>query len=125
MKKNKQIPFGYLPEDEEEVLRDYIDYIENDNQKSNEMDKKNTITITIAGKTKVGKSTITKIINDALTQHGIETELSDEVLFDYNGSEDRFNETLNVFFDKRIKSIKNKSKVVLKNIQLGLDFSNN
>ena len=82
----------------------------------------NEIKITIVGQTKVGKSTITKIIYDALKQHGIKTELSNEVLFDYGGDERIFNERLSMFSDKRIGAVKNKSKIVLHEIQANMDI---
>lgn len=88
------------------------------------MSNKNSITVNIVGHATVGKSTITKIIYDALKQHGIEVELSDETLLDFQ-NEYNFNEIMNEFKEKRIKAVKNKSKITLNEVQLGPDSLHN
>jgi energy-coupling factor transporter ATP-binding protein EcfA2 len=80
------------------------------------MGKKNVITVTVTGQAGVGKSTIAATIAGILQEADLDVEISPEVYEDY-GTEDNFFESIEKNYLVRMDAIKEKSKIVLKQVQ--------
>jgi thymidylate kinase len=76
---------------------------------------KNEITITIAGIANCGKSRITYLIKDMLKEKGFEVKFESDL--DYR-CEKTFDQIMTSNLNESISSIKNKTKIKIKNQQL-------
>ena len=72
------------------------------------------IKITIAGETNTGKSRITYLIKEALLSKGFIVEFED---FDF-GNGNNFDKAMSINFDKTINTIKEKTKIIIEQVQL-------
>jgi len=79
---------------------------------------KNTVKITIEGRTKSGKSRIAYIVKEMLKVHGFKVEF--DPLPDFSNEMD-FNRTMRSNLDEACEAISQETKIVVEEIQLQID----
>jgi len=79
---------------------------------------KNTVTITIAGETKSGKSRIAYIVKELLKVHGFKVEFDPSPDFTDEG---QFNKTMRTNFDDACEALTQQTEIVVKEVQLQRD----
>jgi adenylylsulfate kinase-like enzyme len=86
---------------------------------------KKELTITIAGQTGTGKSTIAVLLEKFLQEQGfnVDFDLKNE-LDDYN-NEERFRYLMNFNLDDRLNALKSDLKITLKQIQMKSGYKEN